>query len=229
MSTVLITGANGNLGQAVTERMLKDGNRVLALVGSGGAGDLPENEMLETHQVDLMEGEKTTTFIESALEKHPELDAAVLLVGGFAMGRLSESSPEELDKMLRLNFYTTYHIVRNLLPYFLNNEKGGRFILIGSRPGLNPKEGKDMFAYTLAKSMVYHLAEFINVEGKGNNVTATVIVPSVIDTEDNRKAMPDADFSSWVPPENIADSISFVLSDTGRMFRETVIKIYNES
>jgi NAD(P)-dependent dehydrogenase (short-subunit alcohol dehydrogenase family) len=77
--------------------------------------------------------------------------------------------------------------------------------------------------------MVFKLAEFINVEGKDKNVTATVIVPSTIDTEANRKAMPGADFSKWVKPEVIAETISFYLSPEGRMIREAIVKIYNRS
>jgi NAD(P)-dependent dehydrogenase (short-subunit alcohol dehydrogenase family) len=145
------------------------------------------------------------------------------------MGKLSETRSEILEKMIRLNFITAYNIVRHLLPHFLKRDGGGQFILIGSRPAINPPEGKDMFAYTLSKSMVLRLAEIINAEGKDKNVTASVIAPSIIDTEINRKAMPNADFSTWVPPINIADTISFVLSETGGMLRETIIKIYNRS
>jgi NAD(P)-dependent dehydrogenase (short-subunit alcohol dehydrogenase family) len=77
--------------------------------------------------------------------------------------------------------------------------------------------------------MVFKLAEFINAEGKGKNVTATVIVPSVIDTEANRKAMPDADFSAWVKPDDIAEAIAFCLTPAGRTVREHIIKMYNRA
>jgi NAD(P)-dependent dehydrogenase (short-subunit alcohol dehydrogenase family) len=120
-------------------------------------------------------------------------------------------------------------MVRHLLPYFLQRPEGGQLILIGSRPGLNIPEGKDFFAYSLGKSMVFRLAEFINAEGKDKNVTATVVVPGTIDTPANREAMPGADFSKWIPPQKIADAISFTLSDTGRMMRDTIIKVYHRS
>ena len=81
----------------------------------------------------------------------------------------------------------------------------------------------------MSKAMIFKLAEHINAEGGDKGVTATVIVPSTIDTEANRKAMPQADFSKWVPAENIADTISFSLSETGSMMRESVIKVYNRS
>ena len=77
--------------------------------------------------------------------------------------------------------------------------------------------------------MIFKLAEFINAEGKDRNVDAVVIVPSTIDTEANRKAMPTADFTKWVPPGAIAETISFYLSEEGRMIREGIVKLYNRS
>jgi len=229
MSTIILTGANGGLGLSVTERLLNDAHRVVATIGPSGAGELPESPKLDTVPLDLLDDDATGQFVQSSFKKYQDMQAAVLLVGGFAMGKLEETTPEMLDKMIRLNFHTAFHIVRHLLPHFLARPEGGQFILVGSRPGLDAAAGKDFFAYSLSKSMIFKLAEFINAEGKGKNVSATVIVPSTIDTPANRQAMPGADHSSWVPPENIADAISFVLSETGRMMKETVIKIYNKS
>jgi NAD(P)-dependent dehydrogenase (short-subunit alcohol dehydrogenase family) len=229
MASLIITGANGNLGLAVVNRLLADGYHLLAASGQVSAGSLPQNEKLEATEVDLLDEDKARQFAESCLQKHNDIQAAVLLVGGFAMGNLAGTDKAGLQKMIELNFYSAYHIVRPLLKQFLSRPEGGQFILIGSRPGLHAEAGKDFFAYSLSKAMIFKLAEFINAEGKDKGVTATVIVPSTIDTEANRKAMPGADFSKWVPTENIADAISFSLSETGRMLREHVIKIYNKS
>jgi len=229
MSTLIITGANGNLGLTVVNRLLKDGYHLLAATGQDGAGNLPDNERLEISEVDLLNEVQAQNFVEESLKHHRGLKAAVLLVGGFAMGKLAETSKSDLDKMINLNYYTAYHIVRPLLANFLSRSQGGQFILVGSRPGLRAADGKDFFAYSMSKAMIFKLAEFINAEGKDKGVTATVIVPSTIDTAANRKAMPDADFSKWVPAESIADAIAFTLSDTGNMLQDNVIKIYNRS
>lgn len=229
MSGVIITGANGGLGLAVVQKLLDEGHYLIAATGPGGAGSLPHSNNLSKVNVDLLSEDEAGQFVEKSLAKHPDLDAAVLLVGGFAMGKLVDTCKADLDKMIDLNFYSAYHIVRPLLKHFLSRPQGGQFILVGSRPGLNAADGKDFFAYSLSKAMIFKLAEFINAEGKGKQVTATVIVPSTIDTEANRKSMPDADFSKWVPAENIADAISFAISPTGKMIRENVIKIYNRS
>jgi NAD(P)-dependent dehydrogenase (short-subunit alcohol dehydrogenase family) len=229
MSSIIVTGATGNLGLAVVNRLFKDGYQLQAAVGNSGTGGLPANENLKISEVDLLDEKQAQSFVEKSLMKQPDIKAAVLLVGGFAMGKLADTKKDDLNRMIDLNFYTAYNVVRPLLAYFLGRPGGGQFILVGSRPGLNAADGKDFFAYSLSKAMIFKLAEFINAEGKDKSVTATVIVPSTIDTETNRKAMPNADFSKWVPAENIADAISFALSDTGGMLRDNIIKIYNRS
>lgn len=229
MASLIITGANGNLGLSVVNRLLKDGYHLLAASGKLGAGELPRNKKLEISEVDLLIEKDAQKFVESSLQKNPDIEAAVLLVGGFATGKLMGTKKSDLEKMIDLNFYTAFNIVRPLLAHFLKHQQGGHFILVGARPGMNAADGKDFFAYAMSKAMIFKLAEFINAEGKAKGVTATVIVPSTIDTETNRKAMPNADFSKWVPAEKIADAISYSLSETGRMFRESVIKIYNRS
>jgi len=229
MSSLIITGANGNLGLTVVNRLLEDGYHIIAASGHSGAGNSPHHEKLESLQVDLSDEKQAQNFAETALRHTPDLQGAVLLAGGFAMGKLADTRKAELDKMISLNFYTAYHLVRPLLSHFLSRPEGGQFILVGSRPGLNAADGKDFFAYSMSKAMIFKLAEFINAEGKDKGVTAAVIVPSTIDTEANRKSMPDADFSKWVPAGNIAEAISFSLSETGRMMRDSVIKVYNRS
>lgn len=229
MASLIITGAGGSLGLTVVNRLLEDGYHILAAVGRSGSGNLLQHKNLEIQEVDLLNEEQARDFVKKSLKSDTGVQAAVLLVGGFAMGRIADTGKAELEKMIGLNFYTAYHIARPLLSHFLSRPQGGQFILVGSRPGMNAADGKDFFAYSLSKAMIFRLAEFINAEGRDKGVTATVIVPSTIDTEANRKAMPGADFSKWVPAENIAEAISFSLSETGRMTRESIIKIYNRS
>jgi NAD(P)-dependent dehydrogenase (short-subunit alcohol dehydrogenase family) len=229
MSSIIITGANGQLGQTVVRKLLDDGYKIVAATGKNGAGALPSNPGLNSIGADLQIEAEAHQFVNQAIGHNPDIEAAVLLVGGFAMGKLTDTGQAELDRMIGLNFYTAYNIVRPLLKHFQENKKSGQFILVGSRPGLDAAAGKDFFAYSMSKAMIFKLAEFINAEGKNLNITASVIVPSTIDTETNRNAMPGADFSKWVPAANIADAIAFCLSDTGKMLRENIIKIYNRS
>jgi NAD(P)-dependent dehydrogenase (short-subunit alcohol dehydrogenase family) len=86
-----------------------------------------------------------------------------------------------------------------------------------------------MVAYSLGKSLIFRLAELMNAEAKGTDVVTSVIVPSTIDTPQNRKSMPDVDFNKWVKPEAIADVIHFYCSAGAAVLREPVIKIYNNA
>jgi NAD(P)-dependent dehydrogenase (short-subunit alcohol dehydrogenase family) len=229
MATIILTGANGNLGLTVTNHLLSKGYRVVAVTGPGGAGNLPSHIDLVQYEVDLKDEQATRDFILGITQEFSDIQAAVMLVGGFAMGKLQETTNQLLRDMIELNFYSAYHIVRPLFTCFEKTPDGGQFILIGSRPGLNAADGTNYFAYSFSKSMVAKLAEFINEEGKDKNIKATLIVPATIDTPANRQAMPEADFSRWVPPGAIAETISFCLSETGCMLRQNIIKIYNRS
>ena len=86
-----------------------------------------------------------------------------------------------------------------------------------------------MIAYALSKSLVFKLAEFLNEDAKGKNVTATVVVPSTLDTPLNRKSMPDIDPDIWVKPSTLAEILEFVVNDKSSVLRETVLKVYNNA
>jgi NAD(P)-dependent dehydrogenase (short-subunit alcohol dehydrogenase family) len=106
---------------------------------------------------------------------------------------------------------------------------GGRIVLVGARPALQPRDGASNVAYGLSKSLVLRLAEILNAEGADHNVVTSVIIPSTIDTPDNRAAMPKADFTKWVRPEDIAATIAFILSQPAQMLREPVFKVYGDA
>ena len=101
--------------------------------------------------------------------------------------------------------------------------------MIGAKPVFEPNAARAVFPYALSKTMIIKMAEVINADTRQNNTTATVIVPSIIDTPPNRAAMPDANFSDWVKPESIAEKIAFICGEGGMDLRETVLKIYGNS
>ncbi len=226
-ASVLISGASGQLGASVLARLLADGCSVLAPVSSAASATALTRERVKAAQVDLTDESSVREYVGS-LANDRELRAAVLLAGGFAMGGLRETDGAALRKMIATNFETAFHLVRELLPVF-ERRGGGQFVLIGARPAISPADGQHMAAYALSKGLVMQLAELVNAAGRDKNIDATVIVPSVIDTKTNRDAMPDADPKRWVSPQAIADTIAFVLSDSGRQMRGSVLKLYNES
>ena len=229
MKTVIITGANGNLGVATVKKFLDDGYKVIAIDAKQDHLDFASgNTNFEFDTVDLTNEEKTTEFIEQAINKYKKIDAALMLVGGFAMGKIADTPGADVKKQFSLNFETAYFLSRPLLKHMQDNGYG-RLVFIGSRPAINPAQGKNLIAYSLSKSLLFRLAEFLNEENSGTNVVASVVIPSTIDTEINRKSMPDANPDNWVKPSQIADVLEFICSKKGSVLREPVYKVYNNA
>ncbi len=175
-----------------------------------------------------MQEELAAQFADMMVAKHGSIDVAVLTVGGFAMGNIINTKTSDIAKQYKLNFETAYNVARPVFTQMMK-QGSGRIFLIGSRPGADMKNSKGMVAYGLGKSLIFNLAELMNEEAKGTNVVTNVIVPSTIDTPQNRASMPDADFNKWVTPEAIADIIYFYCSKEGAALRESVIKVYGNS
>lgn len=226
MKTVLITGASGNLGKACVEKFLAEGYKVLAIVSPGKTLNI-DLSGIETFEADLA-NEASIEKVINSITSSFKIDTALLLVGGFAMGNIQDTSSAELQKMFSVNFETAYFTARPVFNHMMM-QAGGRVVFIGARPALNPADGKSTLAYALAKSLVFKLAELLNAEGTTKNVVSHVIVPSIIDTPVNRKAMPAANFSDWVKPEEIAETIFHLCTDKGSAVRDAVVKLYGRS
>jgi NAD(P)-dependent dehydrogenase (short-subunit alcohol dehydrogenase family) len=226
MRTVIITGANGNLGTTVTNAFLAKDYKVIATVRKDeDLAELPQHKNLQAVVIDLTTEEETAQFVQEVIKEHGAIDGALLLVGGFAMGNIGTTGSQDIKKQITLNFDTAYHVARPLFGHMMQR-KTGRIILIGARPALQPSAGKNLVAYGLSKSMLFKLAEYLNAEARGTDVTVSVLAPSTIDTEPNRRSMPDADFDKWVKPGALAEVMEFLVSGKGDPLRETVLKVY---
>jgi NAD(P)-dependent dehydrogenase (short-subunit alcohol dehydrogenase family) len=227
--TAIVTGASGNLGQAVIKKFIAENYHVTGTIVPNDpvVMDFPAASF-ERVVVDLTSEDDSGKLIGSIVDKYKRLDVAVLTVGGFAMGNIAGTSTADIMKQYKLNFETAYNVAR---PAFVQmmKQNSGRIFIIGSRPGLAAWHGNGMVAYGLAKSLIVRLAELMNIEAKGHNVVTSVVVPSTIDTPQNRKAMPDANFSNWVKPEDIASVIHYHCTDEAAALRETVIKVYGNT
>jgi len=229
MKTAIVTGASGNMGQAVIKKFIDEGFKVIGTVipNDPVPMDFPADK-LDKVVVDLMNEDDSAKFVNDVTSKYGSVDAAVLTVGGFAIGSVAETKTSDIAKQYKLNFETAYNVARPVFGQMMK-QNNGRIFIIGSKPGLNSVNSKGMVAYGLAKSLIFRLAELMNAEAKGTNVVVSVIVPSTIDTPQNRKSMPDADPAKWVKPEAIADVICFYCTDAAAVLREPVIKVYNNS
>lgn len=228
MKTAIVTGAGGNLGRVVVKKFLEKGFYVKGTITPRDQPEIIKHVNFESVVADLMDEQVTLRMVEDLARKQGNIDAAVLTAGGFAMGKIAETRSADVERLIKLNFETTYNVAR---PVFMQMVKQGRgrIFLVGARPGLDMHQSKGMVAYGMSKSLVFHLAELMNDEGKAHDVVTSVLVPSTIDTAQNRESMPDADFSKWVKAETIADTILYYCSDEASAIREPVIKLYNKS
>lgn len=226
---VIITGASGNMGQAVVRKFLQEGHAVVGTIVPNDPVSINiDDKNFETKAVDLLNEETSEQFVTEVISKHQSIHAAVLTVGGFAMGDIAATKSADISKQYKLNFETAYHIARPVFEQ-MKKQGWGRIFIVGSRPGLSAKDSKGMVAYGLSKSLIFRLAELMNDEAKGTNVVTTVLVPSTIDTPQNRKSMPDANADAWVKPEEIADAVYFYCSPEAGALREPVLKLFNNS
>lgn len=228
MKNIIISGASGNLGKDVMDQLLTMDHHLYVTTGSHYGGEFDGVERVDHFQVDLLDSTAAHTFVADVIQKSSHVHAGVFLVGGYSPGNLLATNDQDIEKMIQLNFFTAFHLVQPLIAHFKENG-GGQIIFIGAKGAVNTDQGDANFAYTLSKSMLVKMAEMINSEYEGQGITATVIAPSTIDTPVNRKAMPHAEFSKWISPKDIANSISFILSETGEKIRQPILKMYNQT
>lgn len=227
MKTAVVTGAAGNLGSAVVQRFLEAGYRVIGTVYPGRPSTISHNNF-EMVEVDLADEDQSESFIHSVIDRFKSVEVGVMTAGGFAMGKIAETRTADLTRQFELNVVTAYNIARPLFTSMMKQQYG-RLFFLGSRPGSDMAKSKGMVSYGISKSVLFRIAELMNDEARGVDVTATMLVPSIIDTPQNRKSMPDADFSKWVTAGEIATVILGYCAPTHSIIREPVIKLYKDA
>jgi NAD(P)-dependent dehydrogenase (short-subunit alcohol dehydrogenase family) len=223
---VIVTGAAGHLGQAVVDRLAREDVQLVAVVSPRKAAE-SLGPHVETVALDATDEGAARTLVESVKKKHGGLHGLVATIGGFHAGGMKDTGLEEFEKMIRLNFYTAYAFARPALEAMQG--AGGRMVFIGTRPALVPAEGRNAIAYALSKSLVFGLADSLNAGTNRHGVVASVLVPGTIDTPDNRKSMPEADFAKWIPPGALADMAWELVSGRHEAWREPVVKFYGDT
>jgi NAD(P)-dependent dehydrogenase (short-subunit alcohol dehydrogenase family) len=222
--SVIITGGSGGLGVQVTKRALESGARVVVPFISDREVERLERELGKPEQLQLVranmahEGEVARLFGE-----RDRVDALIHLVGGFIMGPTEELSLADWQAHQELCLTTTFlcckHALKRMRP-----SGYGRIVTIGSKAAREPMA--QAAAYSAAKAGVVALTAAIAAETKGSDVTANCVLPSVIDTPQNRAAMGEGEASRWVAPESLAGVICFLASAAARDLRGAAIPVY---
>jgi NAD(P)-dependent dehydrogenase (short-subunit alcohol dehydrogenase family) len=219
--SVLITGANGGLGTAVSKAFQETGAMVV-----GVARDWPEPVSFITVAVDLTTSDGCDAMVAQALE-HGPIDALVHLLGGFGGGQsIAETSDKTWDGMMTLNLRAAFCTTRAVLKP-MTAAKYGRIVAVGSRAAVEP--APNFAAYSVSKAGLVALVKNVAAETKDLGITANVVLPSTIDTPPNRQAMPKSDFSRWVQPESIAKALVWLASREAGDVSGAVIPIYGRA
>jgi NAD(P)-dependent dehydrogenase (short-subunit alcohol dehydrogenase family) len=208
MKSIIITGANGNLGTVVVNHFVAKGYNVFAFVSPGKTPSGNSKQNLTFVETDLLNEATTAACIEQIARQH-DIEAAFLLAGGFAMGSLKQTALSDVQAMIQLNFYTAYSIVRPFIASMQAKGITGKLVFMGALPAVEWPTSNAMVGYALSKAMLISLSQSINAVP--DNAQVTVLVPSVIDTPANRAAMPQADRTHWIKPNVIAQQLEKIL------------------
>lgn len=210
--TVIVTGAAGNLGQALCNVLSQQGCRVVAVYrkAPGPTTHLPAEPAFSVGSVDLTDPAACAAVVAQAVGALGRVDGLVHTVGGFMMANIAEATAKSWEEMWRINVVTAANIIRAAWPA-MQKSGGGSIVAIGAQPAL--RAGAGMAAYGGAKAAVLRLIEAAAQEGKPHSIRANAVLPSIIDTPQNRAAMPGAETAKWVTPQQVAEAIAFLLSD----------------
>jgi NAD(P)-dependent dehydrogenase (short-subunit alcohol dehydrogenase family) len=220
---VLVAGGTGYLGQAVVRELLRSGYDVTATWVVPNERDRLASEPVELVEADLFDPDR----VDAAVAAVTDLEAVVNLVGGYADGqRVHETDPDDFDGLVRLNLRPGYLLARATMPRLIERG-GGSFVGVSARAALRPFRGAA--AYIAAKAAVLAFIQALDAEYKHDGIRCNAILPSVIDTPPNREAQPDADYSKWVAPEEIAKVVRFLVSDESESVSGAAVPVYGRA
>ena len=221
---VLVTGAAGNLGKAVAAAFEQEGASLVlfdiddkTLRGAYPAG----GHLLVP--VNLLDPASVATAVDAALKKVGHIDVLANIAGGFRMGDPVHATPVDTWRlMIELNAGTVMNMARAVVPNMIANG-GGKIVSIAATAGLGGKP--DMGAYGASKAAVIRLTESMAGELRDKGINVNCVMPSIIDTPQNRADMPSADPKKWVAPAALADVIMFLASDAARAVHGAAVPV----
>lgn len=228
----LITGGTGGLGRAVTLAFLHEGASVIATYIIKDEADALRDAVgphahLEVLPLDATDENACRALVDGITARHGHLDILVNAIGGYSGGRpLWETDSKTYQLMLTLNLHAGYNLARAVVPAMLR-QKNGAIVNVAAKAAYDHAAGAA--AYAASKSAALALFDCLAQDLKGQGVRVNSVLPSIIDTEANRKAMPGADFSKWPKPEEIAQVILFLCSAEAKVVHGAAIPVYGES
>jgi NAD(P)-dependent dehydrogenase (short-subunit alcohol dehydrogenase family) len=224
---VLITGGTGALGRAVAQAFgTLNATTVVTYIIDEEMEDVKTKikTIAELVKADITKEDQAKKLVSHVINTYDRIDVLVNVVGGYLGGKsVAELDETEWDKMMNMNLKSAFLISKHVIPLMVS-AKHGKIVHISSRTGLK-SDGYDS-AYSASKSGLIRLVESISEEVKEHGINVNCILPSTIDTEANRKAMPNSDFSKWVKTEDLANVVLFLCSDEAKVINGAAIPAY---
>lgn len=223
---VVVSGGTGGLGASVVEAFLALGAEVyLPVIEPELPAHLAWRADKRVHVEQLsLDDEREVSEFYGAL---PSLWASIHLVGGFAMAPIVETSLAVFEKQWRINTVTAFLGCREAVKVIRKSGVGGRIVNVAARPAVQPVAG--MIAYAASKAAVASLTQSLAAEVLADKILVNAVLPSTIDTPMNRKSMPNADFSTWPTPAQIAETIAFLASERNALTTGTLVPVYGRA
>ena len=232
-NVVLVAGGTGGLGRAVSLAFLDEGAKVVvtfrrqeeyaSLKNAAGT----KGASLEGLLVDATDEAAVVELVDQISTQFGRLDAMVNTIGGYAGGvKLWELETKVFDQMLALNLRSGYTLSRAVMPIMLK-QKHGSIVNIAAKAAVD--HGAGAAAYAASKAAAVAMMDSLAADARGTGVRVNSILPSIIDTEANRRAMADADFATWPKPEEIARVILFLCSDSAKVIHGASVPVYGNS
>jgi NAD(P)-dependent dehydrogenase (short-subunit alcohol dehydrogenase family) len=230
---VLVAGGTGGLGRAVSLAFLEEGSRVVVTYRKQEELDTLKNlaasnsSQFEGYDVDVTDEAEVGRLVEGIVARYGRLDAMVNTVGGYASGvKLWELDTKVFDQMLALNLRAGYALSRAAVRVMLK-QGSGAIVNIAAKAAIDHAAGAA--AYAASKAAAVAMIDSLAEDLKGTGIRVNSVLPSIIDTETNRKAMPKADFAKWPKPEDIARVIVFLCSDSAKVIHGAAVPVFGNS
>jgi len=231
----LVTGATGTLGRTVTRMLLENGVKVVATYRNKDklndlfkfVGALKEN--VTGIEADVTHEQSVQSLVKKAIERHGRIDYLLNIAGAYAGGSdISTTDESQWDFMMSVNLKSAFLCTKAVLPHMMG-QNYGRIVSVSSRTAVEKGRRAKSGAYAVSKAGIIILTETIAEEVRNHNINVNCIMPSTIDTPDNRRNFPKADFSKWVDPKDIAEVILFLLSDSSKVTSGACIPVYGKA
>jgi NAD(P)-dependent dehydrogenase (short-subunit alcohol dehydrogenase family) len=229
-NVIVVAGGTGGLGRAVSEAFLAEGATVIVSYHTRSEFDTltqavgPNAARLKGEAVDVTDEAAVKQFIGGVITQYDRLDAVVNTVGGYDGGKkLWEFDTKVLDHMLALNLRSGYALARAVVPAMIKQGRGA-IVNIAAKAAVDHPAGAA--AYAASKAAALALMDSLAAEVAGSGVRINSVLPSIIDTEANRRAMPTADYTKWPKPEDLARVILFLCSADAKVIHGAAIPVY---